>query len=300
MNKTANGWLNGFIGVIIFSGSLVATRVAVQDLSPIFITSGRASIAALLAIILLLAFKQKPPKKTDFLSLLIVAIGVVVGFPLLTAIALQYISAAHSVIFIGLLPLTTAVFGAFFTKQNPGWGFWLFSIIGAFIVTFYATQQDFSTSLIGNLSMAGAIIICGLGYAKGAVLTKKIGGWQVISWALLIASPLMAITALMNLPANMHAVGANTWFGFAYVSTFSMFIGFIFWYKGLAQGGITKVSQLQLLQPFFGLCWAALLLGEIIEWQMVATAILVTICVFGTTYFGKKFKTPESPKPAPR
>ncbi|MCJ8324550.1 MAG: DMT family transporter [Rhizobiales bacterium] len=288
MNKMTHGWLNGMIGVIIFSGSLVGTRVAVQDLSPIFITSGRATIAALLAIIMLVAFKQKPPEKADFLSLLIVAIGVVVGFPLLTAIALQYISAAHSVIFIGLLPLTTAVFGVFFTKQNPGLAFWLFSLIGALIVSVYAAQQDFSTSLIGNISMAGAIIICGLGYAKGAVLTKKLGGLQVISGALLIALPLMAVIALFNLPDDLNAVSPSAWLGFAYVSTFSMFIGFIFWYKGLAQGGISTVSQLQLLQPFLGLCWAALLLAETINWQMIVTATLVTACVIGTTYFAKK------------
>lgn len=287
MTKITNGWLNGFMGVLIFSISLPATRAAVQGFDPFFLTCVRATIAALLAIMLLLVFKQKRPIPADIYSLIIIAIGVVVGFPLLTAIALQHISASHSIIFIGLLPLVTAIFGALRTKTYPPTAFWVFSCIGAAMVIYYAVQQDFSTSIIGNISMAAAIIICGIGYAEGAILTKRLAGWQVISWALLIALPFTLVASLYTMPTSFSGISQSAWLGLAYVSVFSMLIGFIFWYKGLAQGGIAAVSQLQLLQPFFGLCWAALLLGETIEWQMIATTILVTACVLGTKYFSR-------------
>ena len=285
MDRTTQGWGSGLIGVIIFSGSLPATRVAVSGFTPLFLTSARAVIAALLAGALLLAFRQKSPSRSDLLSLVVVALGVIVGFPLLTALALQHITSAHSIVFIGLLPLATAVFGVLRGGERPRAAFWLFSILGAASVAGFALQQSASASLTGDLLMIGAVLLCGLGYAEGATLSRRLGGWQVISWALITALPVMAVLALATLPASWSQISEPAWLGLAYVSVFSMLIGFIFWYRGLALGGIAGVGQLQLLQPFFGLALAGLLLGEPIAWPMIAITTFVVFCVAGAKPF---------------
>jgi drug/metabolite transporter (DMT)-like permease len=271
--------------VVIFSGSLPATRVAVADLSPMFLTSARAVIAALLGLIFLVGFRQARPSRSDVLPLVVVAAGVVVGFPLLTALALQHITAAHSIVFIGLLPLATAIFGVLRGGERPRPAFWLFSIVGAATVTGFALSRSEGGSLAGDGLMVAAILLCGLGYAEGARLSRRLGGWQVISWALLLALPTMAVIALWTVPAGWHAVGAPAWIGLAYVSVFSMLVGFIFWYRGLALGGIASVGQLQLLQPFFGLVLAALFLREPIAWTMIASTVVVVLCVAGARRF---------------
>ena len=285
MNKTTEGWGSGLLGVIIFSGSLPATRVAVGDFSPLFLTSARAVIAACLGAVLLLALRQKRPLAGDLLPLAIVAAGVVVGFPLLTALALQHITAAHSIVFIGLLPLATAMFGVWRAGERPKPAFWIFSVMGALAVAGFAFTQNSDVSLIGDALMVLAVLLCGLGYAEGAALSRRLGGWQVISWALLLALPIMAVLTLVSLPGTWSGVSVPAWASLAYVSVFSMLVGFVFWYRGLALGGITGVSQLQLLQPFFGLLLAGLLLGEAVPLSMIAVTVLVVACVIGAKRF---------------
>ena len=286
-DTTGQGWLNGFIGMLIFSASLPATKVAIIDFDPIFLTLARATIAGLLALIALLIFKQKRPDKDQLFSLFIVAIGVVVGFPLLTALALQYITSAHSLVFIGIFPVSTAIFGIIRGGERPKPIFWLFAILGSLLVVAYAISQGISSSPMGDLLMFGAIVLCGLGYAEGAKLTKTLGGWQVISWALLLSLPLMMFLAFIYMPISFEGISGEAWLGLAYVSLFSMFIGFIFWYKGLAQGGIASVGQLQLLQPLFGLALAALLLNEQVSISMLGVTIGVMLCVAGSKKFAK-------------
>ena len=285
MNKTTEGWGSGLLGVIIFSGSLPATRVAVGDFSPLFLTSARAVIAACLGAVLLLALRQKRPLAGDLLPLAIVAAGVVVGFPLLTALALQHITAAHSIVFIGLLPLATAMFGVWRAGERPKPAFWIFSVMGALAVAGFAFTQNSDVSLIGDALMVLAVLLCGLGYAEGAALSRRLGGWQVISWALLLALPIMAVLTLVSLPGAWAGISVPAWASLAYVSVFSMLVGFVFWYRGLALGGITGVSQLQLLQPFFGLLLAGLLLGEAVPLSMIAVTVLVVACVIGAKRF---------------
>ena len=280
------GWGSGLVGVVIFSGSLPATRVAVADFTPLFLTSARAVLAALLGIAFLWALRQPRPARSDLGPLGIVALGVVVGFPLLTALALQHITAARSIVFIGLLPLCTAIFGVIRGGERPRAMFWLFSVLGAAAVSGFALMQSDAGSLTGDLLMIGAILLCGLGYAEGAVLSRSLGGWQVISWALLLSLPAMGALALATLPVDWSAIGWKAWLGLAYVSAFSMLIGFVFWYRGLALGGIASVGQLQLLQPFFGLALAAALLGEHVGWGMIAVTTLVVLCVAGAKRFG--------------
>lgn len=287
MKTSMDGWGSGLAGVIIFSGSLPATRVAVSDFSPLFLTSARAVIAALLGAALLFALRQTKPSRDDLLSLLIVALGVVVGFPLLTAIALRYITSAHSIVFIGLLPLATAVFGVLRGGERPKPLFWLFSVIGSATVVGFALSAGAEVSLVGDLLMVAAVIACGLGYAEGAKLSRTLGGWQVISWALILALPLMAIIALISLPESWAGIGGGAWMGLAYVSVFSMLIGFVFWYRGLAIGGIAAVGQLQLLQPFFGLLLAAGLLHEKVSPLMIVTTLAIVLCVAGARKFAR-------------
>ncbi len=285
MRHGAEGWGSGFLGVLIFSGSLPATRVAVGGFSPVFLTSARAVIAGLLGAALLLALRQKRPSRADLPALAAVALGVVVGFPLLTALALQHVTAAHSVVFIGLLPLATALFGVVRGGERPRPAFWLFSVAGAACVAGFALGRGGSATPAGDALMLAAILLCGYGYAEGARLSRRLGGWQVISWALVLALPVMAALALATLPPAANPIGLPAWLGLGYVSVFSMLVGFVFWYRGLALGGIAGVGQLQLLQPFFGLALAGLVLGEPVAWSMVAAAGLVALCVAGAKRF---------------
>lgn len=287
MARAMSGWINGLIGVIIFSGSLPATRVAVQQFDPVFLTVARAAIAGILALTLLLAFKQQRPARKNIVSLLVVALGVVVGFPLLTALALQHVTSAHSIVFIGLLPLSTAIFGVLRGGERPKPAFWIFSVPGSALVVGFALLQGLTTSPIGDALMLAAIIVCGLGYAEGAKLSRTLGGWQVISWALVLSLPLMAVLTIVYWPPDLSGVEMPAWIGLGYVSLFSMLVGFIFWYRGLAQGGIASVGQLQLLQPFFGLALASTLLREPVTPIMLAVTIAVILCVAGARKFAK-------------
>ncbi|QTN97736.1 DMT family transporter [Brucella sp. 458] len=284
MNKTA-GWINGFLGVLIFSGSLPATRLAVIDIDPTFLTMARASIAGLLGMVFLLLFREPFPRKSDAVSLVVVALGVVVGFPLLTGLALQHMTSAHAIVFIGLLPLSTAIFAVLRGGERPRPLFWLFSVGGSLIVASYAYGQGSQSALMGDGLMLAAIIACGLGYAEGARLSRRLGGWQVICWALVFALPVMLPLSVFTRPETWNGIGAMAWGGLAYVSLFSMLIGFVFWYRGLAQGGTATVGQLQLLQPFFGLMLAAGVAGEPVSMGMVATAAVVVVCVAGAKRF---------------
>lgn len=282
-----SGWLNGVLGVVIFSGSLPATRVAVLEMDPFFLTFARASIAGVLALMLIVGLREKHPQAAHILPLMIVALGVVIGFPLLTALALQHVSAAHSVVFLGLLPLMTALFAVLRGNERPKKAFWIFSALGSLLVMGFALSQSASLSLTGDLLMLAAVTVCGLGYAEGASLTRICGGWQVISWALILALPFMLLAALIAQPASFSGISVPAWVALGYVSLFSMLIGFIFWYKGLAAGGIAAVGQLQLLQPFLGLGLSATLLHETVSPLMLVVTLGVILCVMGSRKFSR-------------
>ncbi|WP_416795899.1 DMT family transporter [Ciceribacter azotifigens] len=287
MQATRSGLMNGMAGVAIFSGSLPATRLAVTGFDPVFLTVARAAIAGGLALALLLLLRQKRPAPGDLLPLVVVALGVVVGFPLLTAYALETVTSARSVVFIGLLPLATAIFGVLRGGERPRPLFWLFSGLGSLLIAGFAAGQGLGTTSTGDLLMLAAILVCGLGYAEGAALSRRLGGWQVISWALVLSLPVMAAVLVLRLPQSFAGVSPAAWGGLAYVSLFSMLIGFIFWYRGLAQGGIAAVGQLQLLQPFLGLTLAGLLLGEEVSPLMFAVTTGVVGCVAAARKFAR-------------
>ncbi|WP_085637626.1 MULTISPECIES: DMT family transporter [unclassified Pseudomonas] len=286
LEKTS-GWINGFIGVVIFSGSLPATRLAVLEFDPVFLTVARATLAGLLGLCLLWLFRERRPARDQWWPLVIVALGVVLGFPLLTALALQYVTSAHSIVFVGLLPLATAVFGVLRGGERPRPVFWIFSLLGSALVVGFALAQGLSASPTGDLLMLAAILACGLGYAEGAKLSRTLGGWQVICWALVLALPAMAGLSLWRMPASFSGISVTAWTCLAYVSLFSMLIGFVFWYRGLAQGGIAAVGQLQLLPPFFGLALAATLVHEQVSLGMLAVTLGVILCVAGAKKFAR-------------
>lgn len=287
MQEKTRGWLNGLAGVLIFSGSLPATRMAVRGFDAVFLTGARAVIAATLATALLLAGRQRRPERQDVLPLAVVALGCVVAFPLLTALALQRITSAQAMVFIGALPLATAVFAVLRGAERPPPLFWLFSVLGSGLVACYALAQGIAVAPVGDALMVAAIIACGFGYAEGARLTARLGGWQVICWALVLSLPVMLPLAWLTAPSSFAGIALPAWLGLGYVSVFSMLVGFVFWYRGLALGGVASVAQLQLLQPFFGLALAAVLLHEEVTVLMQLAALAVIGCVAGARKFAR-------------
>jgi drug/metabolite transporter (DMT)-like permease len=281
-SDAARGWLDGFLGMAIFSGSLPATRIAVLQLDPLFVTFARAAVASLPAIVLLLTARAPRPTRGELRSLALVAAGVVVGFPLLTALALQRVTSAHALLFIALLPLCTAAFAVLRADERPPAAFWAFALLGAAVVAGYSlTRPHGARSLAGDGLMVAAVLACGLGYAEGAVLSRRLGGAPVICWALALALPVMLPAALWRRPAAAGAVTWPAWAALGYVAVFSMFVGFVFWYRGLARGGIAAVGQLQLVQPFFGLALSGWLLGEPVGWALLLVAAAAVACVAG-------------------
>lgn len=283
----AAGWLNGLAGVLIFSGTIPATRLAIAELDPVFLTWARAAIAGLVGGALLVLLRQPRPGRDDLRPLLVVSIAGVIGFPLLTALALRHITAAHAMVFIGLLPLATALFAVLRAGERPRPPFWFFSALGAAVVAGFALVEAPVGSATGDLLMLGAVAASGLAYAEGAVLTRRLGGWQVISWALVLSLPIMLPLAWYGQPASWVSISRPALLALAYVSLFSMLIGFLFWYRGLVQGGIAAVGQLQLLQPFLGLMLSAVILDEPVGWRVLAATVTVVACVAGARRFAR-------------
>ena len=275
--RPSGALLDGLIGVAIFSGSLPATRLALTGFDPLFLTFARAALAGLASAALLAAVRPKRPARGDVAAFGVLSFCVVLAFPLLTAFALMRVESAHAIVFIGLLPLATAGFGALRAGERPTRRFWLFACLGSAIVAGFALR---GVSLEpADLLMLAAILAGGLGYAEGGRLSRRLGGWPVIAWANVVALPLTLPLAWWLAPPDVSGIPAGAWAGLGYVALFSMLIGFVFWNRGLARGGIAAVGQLQLLQPFLGLALAALLLGERIEPAMVIAALAVVACV---------------------
>lgn len=250
-------------------------------MDPLFLTFCRAAIAGLLALILVFRSRHHRPKlkRRDITGLLMVAAGVVIGFPLLSALALQQMSTSHSIIFLALLPLMTALFAVLLGAERPSPRFWVCALCGSALVGGFSVSQPGSGSLQGDALMLAAVVVCGLGYVEGARLARRFGGLQVICLALIFSLPLTLPVSLLTRPLSFTDISISGQLALGYVSLFSMLIGFVFWYQGLASGGIAAVGQLQLLQPCFGLILSALLLRETITLPVLAVTAGVIICV---------------------
>ena len=269
----------GFLGVLIFSLTLPATRIAVSGFDPVFVGLGRAIVAAGLSLILLVITRQTIPAAKFFPQFGIVVAGVVIGFPLLSAIAMRDAPASHGAVITGLLPLSTALCGVWRAGERPSLGFWVSAGFGSALVIGFALLTGGGSMRMADLALLGAVAAAGLGYAEGAVLSRTFGSWQVICWSLILATPVLLPIVLQHLPSNFAAVPVNAVLAFLYVSIFSMFLGFFAWYRGLALGGIARIGQIQLIQPFLTILASAVLLGEHLTIETVGFAAAVIVCV---------------------
>ena len=282
MSDESKGMFLGLVGVVSFGLTLPATRFIIPYFEPVFIGLGRAVIASFVAALLLIATKQTRPSRNQFYQLLVVASGVVVGFPILSAWAMQTVPASHGGVVLGVLPLATAIVGAVVSNEKPSVAFWICGIVGSAVVIAYSLLQGVGEFQTGDFFLLGAIVSAATGYALGGKLSKEIGGWQVICWALVISFPFIIVPAWLEAP--QEAVGSlplNVLLSFLYLALVSQLFGFFFWNKGLALGGVARVSQTQLLQPIVTLVASALLINETINVQTIvfATLVIVTVAI---------------------
>ena len=269
------GLLYGFLGIAIFSLSLPATRLAVTGLDPFLVGLGRSLVISPLAGLLLLFSRVRWPGWKLVPSFLIVIAGVIAGFPVLSALAMQSLPASHGAIVLGIMPLATALAGTLRAGDRPSRGFWLAGFVGSALVVGYALVRGAGLPQPADGLLLLAVGAAALGYAEGGRLAQRLGGWQVICWALVIAAPLLVLPVTWLVVNRGLQATPLAWAGFAYVALFSQFVGFFFWYKGLAIGGVARVSQVQLTQLFLTLGASALFLGEHVDLTTVLFGVAV-------------------------
>jgi drug/metabolite transporter (DMT)-like permease len=284
-SRESQGMLLGLVGVIIFSLTLPMTRIVVQEFHPLLNGLGRALAAAVPAGALLLARRERLPSRAQVKRLFVVAAGVIVAFPVFSAWALKTVPASHGAIVVGLQPLFVALYAAWLAHERPSPAFWVSAAAGSALVVIFALNAGGGALRAGDALMLLAVAIGALGYAEGARLAREMGGWQVICWALVVAAPLLVVPvgwiAWEQHLYHPGPVAGKTWLAFGYVALFSQFIGFFAWYAGLAMGGIARVGQVQLLQIFLTIAFAALLFGEPVSpstW-IFAAAVIATVLV---------------------
>ncbi len=289
MNSENKGLWLGLVGVTIFAMTTPMTRLAVgseadPQLPPLFVTAGRAALAAVLSGLYLLLTQAPRPRARHLPALLVSAAGTVIGFPLFLGLALRQVDAMHAAVITGLLPLGTAVVAALAMRQRPSLGFWACAVLGCALVVGFALQTGGGVTPADGLLLLA--VLCGaVGYVAGARLSAEWPAEHVICWVLVISLPLTGPLAWVSWPTQ--PASSSAWWGFAYVTLFSMWIGFFAWYRGLALGGTVRVSQVQLVQPFLSLLFAVPVLGERLE----ATTLLFSLAVIATVFIGKKMPT---------
>ena len=300
-SRTREGLVFGALGVLAFSLTLPATRAAVPELGGTMVGLGRALVAATLAGVLLVVRRERLPARRHWPRLALISAGIVVGFPLLSALALRHMPASHGAVLVGFAPAATAVAAVFRARERPSVTFWVVSAMGLTAVLAFAAAQGAGTPTAGDAVMLLAITSAAVGYAEGGALARELGGWRVLCWALVMSVPvLLPIVALHADVSLLPHASPRAWAGFAYVSGVSMFLGFLAWYRGLSLGGVARVSQLQLLQPLLTLGWSALLLGEEVGRGTLGAALLVVACVLASVRSRvQRLPTPEASLKAP-
>jgi len=280
VSRSGLAW--AFLGVTAFSLTVPFTRVTVASgqMSALFVGSGRAVIAAIIAGAALCLTRQRTPRGRQWLSVAIVAGGAVAGFPLLTTFALTDTPASHGAVVIALLPAATAVVAVLRTRERPGPAFWVAAGAGALAAVGFAGMQNGGLGRLhtSDALLFAAVIVCAVAYAEGGVLSRELGSWQTISWALVLASPAMAILTGLSVIEQPPSGGPSEWWSFGYLGVVSMFLGFVAWYRGLAIGPLAQVSQVQLTQPVMSIGWAALLLHEKITWPTLFGGTAIICC----------------------
>jgi drug/metabolite transporter (DMT)-like permease len=286
------GLLLGFVGMAIFGGTLPATRLAVAAIDPVALTALRTAIAGLCSLALLLALRRPFPPRALWGQLVVAMICVSILFPLLMALGMQTVDASHGGVVLGILPIATALVAVAITHERPRPLFWIASLAGAALVIAFALRQGGGALSAGDLLLFAAVAVSAIGYAFSGRLTAAMPGWEVISWVLVIALPVALPAAWLTMPADLAAVQLKPVLGLLYVALFSQWIGFFAWNAGMAMGGIARVSQVQLLQPFVTFALAAYFNDETITPQIVlfAAAVVATVAISTRT---RGRKTPD-------
>lgn len=279
MSLELKGLFLGFIAVFVFGLTLPVTRFISPHFDPIFIGLGRAVLAALFATAFLAFYKSRLPSFEQSKLLFVVALGVVIGFPVLSAVAMQSLPASHGGVVLGVLPLATAAASWVVSDERPSIGFWVIGSLGSMLVIAYSLLQGGGRFLLGDLALFLAVVSAAFGYAIGGKLSKELGGWQVICWALIIALPITLIPAIYYAPTDFDQLEFSTLAGFLYLSLASQLFGFFIWYKAMAIGGVARVSQVQLLQPFITIMASAWVLSEAIDGHTYIFVIAVVAIV---------------------
>lgn len=298
LSPQTRGMFLGLLAMVLFGLTLPMTRVAIgssdtPQLSPWFVTFGRAVVAAVLSIAMLLFTRSPWPKRAQWRPLVVAALGNAIGYPLLLAFALRSVTASHAAVITALLPLATAVVAAWTYRQRANFGFWACAALGTLLVIAYSLLRSSQAHLgfrpeWADVLLVAAVLVASVGYVQGALITPDLGAERVICWVMVISLPLTIPGALLSWPTR--AVSAAAWIGFAYLGLFSMWIAFFAWYRGLALGGAVRVSQVQLLQPFFAMLFSIPILGE----RLDALTIGFGIAVVFTVYLGKRIPASTS------
>ena len=286
LSNETKGMLIGVIGITMFSLTLPFTQMAVKEMSPFFVAFSRATIAGFCALILMILGKYKLPTKNQIKRLIIIAIGIVYGFPIFTSMAMTTLPSSHSGIVLGILPLTMSVLAAIRYKEKASLAYWITSIIGASLVITYAFIDNNGFLIKEDLWLLFAILFVSVGYSEGGNLSKEMGSIAVVSWALVLTLPFNIIATYFFYETSFSSVSLQALISLSYVGLFSMYIGFFFWYKGIAIGGISRVGQVQLIQPFLTIFAAFFLTNEKITFLNILFALMVLVVII----VGKKTK----------
>ncbi|GGV82299.1 membrane protein [Streptomyces gelaticus] len=281
------GILLAGLGVLAFSLTFPSTVWGLESFGPWSLVALRTLLAAVIAGGALLLGRVAVPDRRHWAGLVVVAAGVVIGFPLLTTLALQTSTTSHAAVVVGLLPLTTAVFSSLRTGARPPRAFWAAALAGAAVVIAFTVQQSGGELSGGDLYLFGALLVCAAGYTEGGRLARVMPGWQVVGWALVLCLPLAVAGAAVALPAEPVRLTAHGVIGLVWVAVVSTFLGLYVWYRGMAEIGVPRASQLQLAQPLLTLVWSFFLLGETIAAAAPVAALAVLVCIAATQRAGR-------------
>ena len=284
LSRETLGLIIGTIGVIIFGVTLPMTRIAVVSLDPWFVTMGRAALAGLVALCVLVVLKRTVPTRSELMRLGVAAVFVIVGFPGFTGFAMRLVPASHGGVVLGILPRVVALFGAIAARERPSFGFWLSALAGAALVIGFSLRDGEGGFGLGDILLLGAVLSAASGYTVLAGLTKSRPGWEVISWTVVISLPVTLPFAVLTAPSDLFAVPLPHWGAFLYLGLMSQYVGFFFWNTGLAMGGQARVSQTQLLQTFVTLAFAAWVNGE----QVDLLTWIFAVAVVGVVLIGRR------------
>ena len=278
------GWLLGLTGVIIFSASLPATKLALIDFEPWFITTARALIATIAALPLIY-FAPKPQGR-EWRDLALSGLCLIFAFPGFMALGMQTVDAGHGGVVVGILPLFTAVAATWLAGERPSWAFWFWAIAGAAAVVIFTIDFAHFSISPGDLWLLLSTVCCAIGYAISGKLARRLPGWAVIAWSLLIYLPVNLLCSVWQWQSNYIEASMVAWGGLFYVGLFSMLAGFFAWNAGLAIGGVARISQIQLTQTFFTILIAWFVLAEPFEFKTIIFALIVAL----TVLFGRRAK----------